>query len=136
LSGSSDSAFRFRGSFQTQSIYAKDGEIRYQAGFEARSKRKDKAIVLFGKWKVSHDLKLSFEITYGNGRKKSINFGGEYAIDDRLQVLVELTTYGGKKVGLEVVFTKDLLLEEGQAFLRLRKTFEESRIEAGLRFKF
>ncbi len=136
LGGGSDSVFRVRGAFQTKSIYAKDGEIRYQAGAELSGRRKEKIIILFGKWKVSHDLRLSFEITYENGRKKSIFFGGEYAIDERLQVRVDLTTYHDKKIGLEVVFTKEVLMAEGQAFLRLRKTFEESRIEGGIRFKF
>src|SRR3989338_8103200 len=62
LSGDSSSAFRFRGAFQTKSILAKRGELRYQAGIEINVKHKIQTIALFGKWKVSHDMELSFEV--------------------------------------------------------------------------
>ncbi|HNX68426.1 MAG TPA: hypothetical protein PKI45_02940 [Candidatus Omnitrophota bacterium] len=50
----SDSAFRFRGTFESSHILAKEGEIRYQVGLEYKTsrgakKRLTQTIVLFGK---------------------------------------------------------------------------------------
>ena len=64
LGADSGSALKVRGAFQTHSILAKDGEIRYQIGVEAAARKNAQVIVLFGKWKISRDLGLLFEIEY------------------------------------------------------------------------
>jgi hypothetical protein len=135
LSGDSDSVFRFRGAFQTKSILAKKGEIRYQAGAEVRGGREPREIVLFGKWKFSRDLGLSFEIEYEHGRKKAIRFGGEYSVGKQSQIAVNLKTRSGDPLGVEVLFTRSFFGKDGQAFARLTRSVEESRVEAGLRFR-
>ncbi len=129
----SDSSFRFRGAFQTKSILAKKGEIRYQAGVEVAGKRKTQAITLFGRWIVSRDLNLDFEIVYEDG-KKSISFGGQYSLDDKRQITVNLKRKDGEPLGLELILTQDMFNGNGQAFVRLQKSLEESSIEAGVRF--
>lgn len=134
LGGNSESAFRFRGTFQTASILAKKGEIRYQLGVEVASNEKTQTIALFGKWKISRTLALDFEIEY-NDRKRSISFGGEYALNDNLSVAVNLKTEEGKPLGVELILTKDIF-EDGQAFIRLQRSLEASRVEAGMRFKW
>ena len=135
LSADSDSGFRFRGAFQTQSILAKKGEIRYQIGVEAKGKREIKSIALFGKWKFSRALELSFEIE-GSGPKNIITFGGEYHLDEDKQITVNLKSQGGKSLGVEVIFTKDFFGKDGQAFVRFQRFIEESRIEAGVKFRW
>jgi len=136
LSKDSESAFRFRGAFQTQSILAKEGEIRYQMGVGAAGKSHLQTISLFGKWKISRTLELSFEIEYKDGKKKAIIFGGEYAIDKVHRIQIELKNEEGKPIGLALILTKDFLNFDGQAFLRLQRLVEESKIEAGLKFTF
>ncbi len=136
LGGDSDSAFRFRGAFQTKSILAKRGELRYQAGIEINGKHKIQTITLFGKWKVSHDLELSFEIEYADGARKAITFGGEYALSDDRRITVNLKTEQDKPLGIELILTKDIFGKDGQVFIRLQKSLEESRVEAGMSFKW
>ncbi len=136
LGGDSDSAFRFRGTFQTQSIYAKKGEIRYQAGVEVNGKRKNQTILLFGKWKISRDFSLFFEMEYENGVKKSIAFGGTYALTEDSEIAVTLKNEEGKSLGVELVLTKDFFGKDGQVFLRLQKNVEESRVEVGTKFRW
>jgi len=136
LSGDSDSAFRFRGAFQTKSILAKKGEIRYQVGVEVNGRHTAQDITLFGKWKYSRDLSLSFEIEYEDGKKKAITFGGEYALNGNHSIIVNLKTEEGKPLGIELILTKDFFGRDGQAFVRLAKSLEESRIEAGMRFRW
>ena len=136
LGADSDSAFRVRGAFQTKSIFAKQNEIRYQVGVEVNGKHKIQDIILFGKWKVSRTLGLSFEITYENNRKKSINFVGEYALSGDSQIAVNLKNRSGKPLGVELLLTKDLFGKDGQAFVRLERTLEDSRVEVGMRLRW
>lgn len=136
LGGGSDSAFVFRGAFQTKSILAKRGELRYQAGIEINGKHKIQTIALFGKWKVSHAMELSFEVEYADGVRKAITFGGEYALSDDERIMIDLKTEQGKPLGIELILTKDLFKKDGQAFIRLQKSLEESRVEAGMSFKW
>ena len=128
----SDSAFRFRGAFQTHSILAKRREIRYQAGAEVEGRRAVKTIVLFGKWKVSRDFAIAFEIEYKDGRRHAMTFGGEYAFDGNHRIEVKLTDRKGEPLGIEVIFTK-AVLKDGELFARLVRSQEESRVEGGMK---
>ena len=128
----SDSVFRFRGAFQTKSILAKKGEIRYQLGVEVRGRRRAQTLVLFGKWKVSRDLGLSFEIEYEDG-VRAVVFGGEYRLDDSSRIAVELRSREGEPLGAELILTRDIF-RDGQVFVRLRRSLEESNAEAGVKF--
>lgn len=129
-------AFRFRGAFQTQSIFAKENELRYQFGVEVDGKRTLKTITLFGKWKMSRKLGLSFEIEYAGGRKRAIEFGAEYHLDKNHGLVAAVRSTDDDPLGVEVIFTRDFVQSEGQAFLRLYRSIEESRAEAGARFRW
>lgn len=128
----SESHFRFRGTFETKSLSAKAGEIRYQVGVEVKGKERIRTIALFGKWKLSRDLGLGFEIEYEDGIRKAIAFQGEYRLTENLEAAVELKSRAGKPLGLELTLTKEFLDNKGRAFVRLKKTFEESALEAGV----
>lgn len=132
LEGSSDAAFRFRGAFQTPSILAEKGEIRYQLGLEAAGKKRLRAITLFGKWKLSDRLELEFEMEYSAGRKREIRFGAEFEPAKDFAVSAKLMNKENNPLGIEVVLTKEFLEGQTQAFFRLRKTLEESALEAGV----
>lgn len=136
IEGDTDSALRFRGAFQTQSILAKDGEIRYQIGVEASGRRRIQTLVFFGKWKISRQLELSFEIEYAGGRKHALVFGGTYFFRPDMTIEVKLRAREGMPLGVEVIFTRDFFAKEGQLFLRLRKTAEETAGEVGVRVRF
>ena len=134
LGADSNSAFRFRGAFQTRSILAKQNQIRYQAGAELAGRHKTRTLLLFGKWKVSHELDLSFEMKYADGRRRSILFQGEYAPSRDERIIVGLRSERGEPLGVELVLTKEFL--GGEAFLRLARSIEESRLEAGVRLQW
>ena len=136
LGGSSESAFRFRGAFQTKSVFAKKGELRYQLGCEINGKRQFHELIFFGKWKVSRDLGLSFEMEAGRDKKRFLNFGAEYSFNGGKQIAATLKSYAGESLGLEVIFTNEVFGRDGQTFLRLQKSIEESRIEGGVSVRF
>jgi hypothetical protein len=136
LGGDSDSALRFRGAFQTKRLVAKEGEIRYQIGVEVRGRTRLQTVTLFGKWKLARDLELSFEIEYGEGERKAILFGGTYFIGDGTSLEIKLKARDGAPLGAELVLTKEIFGEDGQMFVRLQKTLEESSLEAGVRLRW
>lgn len=136
IEGDTDSAFRFRGAFQTPSILAKKGEIRYQLGAEVSGKLKSKqkkatnqTITLFGKWKLSDKFGLSFEIEYEDAIHE-IRFGAEYSLTPDLQIAAKLTHPEAGPLGVELILTKDF--GAAQSFLRLRRALQENAIEAGI----
>ena len=141
VGGDSNNAFHFKGAFQTTSIYAKKGEIRYQIGVDiagkpfdsAQGKNKIQTITLFGKWLLSKDLKLDFEIEYADKQKRTISFGGTYSLSDFADITVNLKSQTGKPLGIELILTKEIFNGDGNVFLRLQKSLEESRIEAGMK---
>lgn len=151
----SESAFRFRGTFETSSILAKEGEIRYQVGIEYKTsrgtkKRLTQTITLFGKWKLSDDLALSFEIECADGKRSEIKVGADInlkKLQDRLpakgvwrgarrllpdEISVDLTSSEGDPLGVELVLTKDLFDGNAQTFVRFRESLRETAIEAGI----
>ncbi len=136
LEGASDSAFRFRGAFQTSSVLAKKGEVRYQVGIGLEGKHRLKTVTLFGKWKLSRELALAFEMASTDGRRPSLLFGASYQPSSRDTLTANLTTRQGKPLGVEVIFNRQLLRKQGEAFLRLRKSLEESVAEGGFRFRW
>ena len=136
LGGDTDSAFRLRGTFQTRSILAKRNEIRYQAGVEVSGKHRIQGIRIFGKWKVTHDLDLSFEVEYAGGRKRAMVFEGEYALDPSHRVIARLKNQEGDPLGVELILTKDIFQRDGEAFVRLQKSLKESSVEAGIRARW
>ena len=135
IGGDSGSSFRFRGTFQSKSILAKRGEIRYQIGAEVSGKRRVQTVSLFGKWKVSRDLSLDFEMSYQDGNK-IITFGGEYNLGGSRQIAVNLKTEQGAPLGVEVILTQDIFGKDGQFFIRLEKALAETSLEAGVEFKW
>lgn len=135
LDRQSDSSFRFRGSFQTASLQPKEGSLRYQVGVEVGGKRQVQTVTLFGRWKLSRRLALELEIPYGSVRR-AITFGASLSPGGGRALLGRLTTRGGKPLGLEVTLTQEFLKQQGEAFLRLRRSLEESAVEGGVRIRW
>ena len=136
IEGDSDSTLRFKGAFESPRLLVKKGEIRYRIGFEIGGRKRFQILTFFGEWKISNDLELSFEIEYAKGEKRAFSFGATYRFNEETSVTVELKAPNGKPLGLEVTFTRDFFGKDGQLFLRLRKTAEESAAEAGMRLRF
>lgn len=126
---------RLRGAFQTSSILAKKGEIRYQIGGEVR-RAKGSELALFGKWKVSRDLDLHFDMEYASGRKRSLVFGAEWSPAKGRTIALDLTTRRGDPLGARVTFTRQFAENQGEAFVRFVKDLEESRAEAGVSLRW
>lgn len=132
LQGASDDTFRFTGAFQTRSLIAKKGELRYQLGASLEGRRRGRVLTLFGKWKLSKTLELVFEIDCADGRRHEMRFGAEFEIAENFSVAARMTARKGEPAGAEIIFSKEFLKSGAQGFVRLRKTLRESAVEAGV----
>lgn len=132
LQGARNETFRLTGTFQTRSILAKKGELRYQLGASLEGRRRGRVLTLFGKWKVSTALELVFEIDCADGRAHEMRFGAEFEIAKDFSVAARLTARDGEPLGAEIIFSKEFLKSGAQGFVRLRKTLRESAVETGV----
>lgn len=127
-------SLRVRGAFQTGSLLAREGVLRYQAGLEASRTHRTRTLEFFGRWVASRDHALSFEIR-GNRRGRALVFGGRKRLGRTGEVIVELTGSRGRRLGLEIIVTRDIL-PNGTWFARWARSPEESRVETGMRVKW
>ena len=134
---SGKSRFDFQATVQSPSLLERKGEIRYQVGIRfSGQKTLLREVVLFGKWKVSKDLSLSFEIEYEEGRRHALFFKTAYRVGEKDEIIFALKDRRGVGLGIEVTFTRSFFEGEGKAFLRFYQDAVESRIEGGLRLSF
>ena len=136
IKGSSQSQLIVRGTFQTKSIRAKKGEIRYQFGIELNKKIKTQTLTFFGKWRYSRKFGLQFEIKYRDGKKHSIILSGQYQWINKNKINIRLMNKDGQGLGIEFELTRQFLNKEGNAFIRYFKSNEETLIEGGLYYEW
>jgi hypothetical protein len=136
VGGDSAQAFKFRGAFQSRSLLAKAGELRYQLGMEVRGRTRLQTLILFGVWKFSNRLEISFEMESSLGDRKKIVFGGAVLLRPDSKIEVLLTARNQEPLGVELIFTKEFFSGNAQLFIRLKKKAEESAAEAGLTLKW
>ena len=136
----SDSKFDFRGQIETPTIYPQKGVIKYRLGVGIRedSPTKEKLISLYGVWKFSRQLGLVFQMDYGKGEVKQIEFGADISVSQRNKIIFSLKDRSGEPLGLDIAFTHRFLNKlDAEAFLRLKEVLKrESGIEAGVSIPF
>ena len=127
------SAFHFRGTLQSTGLGADEGKIRFELGVEAEGRERClQTLTLTGRWLLTDELTLNFEMQYENGASRTIRFGAQYALKHDVGISAQLLSRTGQPLGLEVAITKDLPGSQAQLFLRLRKSLGESAVEAGI----
>jgi len=139
LSRSSDSRFDFRAQIESPNIYPQKGVIKYRlgAGLREDKRLKAKIVTLYGAWKFSRAAGLSFEMDYGRGRIRKIEFGSNVNLSKKDEVTFSLTNKRKESLGMQVAFTHRFLEKlDAEAFVRLKKLQEENRVEAGVKIPF
>ena len=138
---SSDSKFDFRAQIETPTIYPQKGVIKYRLGIGIREERptKEKLISLYGAWKFSRQLGLVFQMDYGEGEIKQIEFSADISVTQRNEIIFSLKDTKGEPLGLDITFTHSFLNKlDAETFLRLKDFLDkkEAAIEAGVRIPF
>ncbi len=93
-------------------------------------------VTLFGKWKIKKGIGLVFEIEREDGKIQAIVFGAEAKLTDKGTVSFNLRNSLNKEIGAELELSHDILGRDGQAFLRLLKSKQESTILAGVGWRW
>jgi len=139
LEGSSTSRFEFKAQLESASPYPKKGRIRYRIGIgvrQSRLTRPGQLLILYGEWKFSRNLGLTFQMDYGQGRVREIEFGAEVSFG-RNKVILALKNEFGDPLGITLTMThKFLKTIDAEAFIRLKSRQNEHGIEAGISIPF
>ncbi|MFA6357057.1 MAG: hypothetical protein WCY09_00100 [Candidatus Omnitrophota bacterium] len=137
--GNSDSRFEFKVQLESSTLYPKKGQIRYRIGVGMRQNRLKSAaqvIILYGEWKFGRNLGLSFQMDYGQGVIKSIEFQAVVTFG-RNKVIFALKDEVGKPLGITLTMTyKFLKSSDAEVFIRLKSRRNQQSIEAGISIPF
>ena len=141
LSRSTGSLFDFRVQIESPNLYPGEGLIKYRIGIGLRKDKPSRAklICLYGSWKFSRKAGLVFQMDYGKGRFKRIEFGANFYLNKKDEIAFLLTDKNNEPLGLNINFTHRFLKKsDAEAFLRLRNILyiKEAAIEAGVRVPF
>jgi hypothetical protein len=120
-------------------MYPQQGKIKYLIGVGLKQglRPKVKTVFLYGAWKFSRKGSVSFEIDYGQGRLREIEFGADVHINRQDQVGLVLTNKRGEPLGISLKFTRQFLKVPGaEAFLRLKAAGRDRGVDAGVRIPF
>ncbi len=139
IEGSSTSRFEFKVQLESPTLYPKKGEIRYRIGIGTRKSRLSgpgQIVILYGEWKFGRNLGLTFQMDYGQGRIKEIEFGAAVSFG-RNKVIFALKNEFGKPLGITLAMThKFLKAIDAEAFIRLKSRQNEQSIETGVAIPF
>jgi hypothetical protein len=135
FAGSTTSAFEFRASLRTASLSAAEGRLVYDVGIGLSRGVRRRRVSLFGTWKLSRDLSVSFEVPYARGRVQAIRFEAAASMSRRDRLAFELAAAQGERLGLTVTFTRKLV-PDASLFLRLKHDAEERSALGGVHVRF
>jgi len=129
-----DSSFEFKAFLETPSLIGKKGAIKYRAGIGLKGSKlfKTEIITLYGVWKFHRKTGLSFDIDYGEGGVKAINFGAFIRINKYNKITFKLRSRNKKNLGLSVEFKKSFLKDNAEWFLKVLSEKKCPRFEWGV----
>jgi hypothetical protein len=137
--GSSTSRFEFKVQLESPIIYPKKGEIRYRIGVGIRQSRATspgQLLILYGEWKFGRNLGLTFQMDYGQGRVRAIEFGAEITFVHS-KVNFALKNESDEPLGITLTMTHKFLEHfDAEAFIRLKSRQKKQAIEAGITLPF
>jgi hypothetical protein len=106
-------------------------------GLSQRVRPALRTVVLYGTWKISRSTGLIFETEYGPGSIYAMTFGAEARLSARDSVVFKLKDPAGRKsLGMEVTLSRELLMGDGSALLRILASKEESAVLIGGAFRW
>lgn len=96
----------------------------------------ERTLKLKGEWKVKKNIGLTFETTYKAGEAHSMVFGADAKLTSRDTVSLKIKNERGKDLGGELELSRRLLKGDGDAFLRLLASRNETKVVAGVGFRW
>lgn len=126
--------------FDLRAYYSqfKSNYIKYKVGISTAVKPnpKDNVITLFGQWKLTKALGLSFEVKNKQGKPYSIKFGAEAKLTKKDTINFKLKNANNKDIQAQIELNHKILKGAGEAFIRLLKTNKQKTLLVGVGFGF
>jgi len=114
------SRFDFKAFLQTPNIYPARGKIKYRIGIGIRRERKQRIVVLEGKWHFTRKLGLSFEVDYGE-KRRVLKFSVRVDLSKKDRIIFSLQDRNKMPLGISLTYRRKLLPQKDfEYFLRLR----------------
>lgn len=139
LEGNLASRFEFKVQLESPTLYPKKGQIRYRIGVGMRQSRRGslgQTIILYGEWKLGRNLGLTFQMDYGQGKVRSVEFGATVTFG-RNKVIFALKNELGEPLGITLTMTHKFLGHlDAHVFVRLKSRQKAQAIEAGISIPF
>jgi len=108
--------------------------LEYELGIGASPE--DKKITLLGSWKIDKKIGLFFEMPSEEGRLQRITFGAICKLNQGSELELKLKSNLNEDLGINLRFTKNILKDQGQAFVEALKDGREISLRAGLGFRW
>ena len=136
LSGSDRSHFDFRIQKESLNLYPEDGKVKYRIGIGIK-KEKTQTIYLYGTWKFSKEGALLFEMDYGEGRIKAIEFSPVLNITKKDTISFSLYNFKNEPLGITINFSHRFLKElDAEFYLKIKNQLKEKAINVGVNIPF
>ncbi|MFH0763604.1 MAG: hypothetical protein V1927_01200 [Candidatus Omnitrophota bacterium] len=135
LGGGTGSLFDFKAS---AGVFKED-YIKYEVGIGLTNRVRPltKTVILYGKWSLTKDACLVFEIQYDDRRAGKIVFGADAKLTDRGTVSFRLKSgMTNDDMGVELKLGRDIPQLGGEAFLRALRSRRESAVYAGAAWRW
>jgi len=135
---SAKSRFDFRAQLESPNLYPKEGVIKYRLGIGLKKlARADKIIYLYGEWKFSRKLGLSFQMDYGEGKINQMRFTADVHLTKKNEFTFSLLNKMNEPLGINIIFTHKFMKQlDADAFLRIKRLQDELGVETGVRIPF
>ncbi|MGD9014839.1 MAG: hypothetical protein PVI33_02295 [Candidatus Omnitrophota bacterium] len=117
--------------FQTKLGVFKDRYIKYELGIGLKHQPIRRTIKLFGRWRIKQGVGLVFEVRYNNRTVQALVFGAEARLTPKNTVLFKLRNERNRRIGAQFKLSHKILKGDGEAFLRLLKSRQDSAILVG-----
>jgi hypothetical protein len=139
ISKGAGSGFDFKVQLETPNVYPQSGVIKYRLGSGIRRSRRGQPVIvcLYGEWKISRKLGLTFDMEYKKGEFHSLAFGAKVDITRKNRVEFSLINEKGATIGGKLICTHRFLKSlDGEFFVRLKKVRDAQGIDAGITIPF
>ncbi len=130
LGTSGNSGFDIEASLVRTGLVKNKNALIYKAG--ARLKTRSRNITLFGKWRLTRNTGLLFEIRYPNGRRNYLAYGAEVKLGRQNSLVFMLRDKRGKSLGVELTLRHYFLGRSGEALFKLLASESERSITLSL----
>ncbi|MCK9603848.1 MAG: hypothetical protein M0R66_05770 [Candidatus Omnitrophica bacterium] len=119
--------------FNTSIGIFKGDYIKYELGIGLSRKAQPvkKTVTFFGKWRMKKAIGLVFEVEQEERKIQAFAFGAEVRLTDKSSIVFNLRNSLNKEIGARLELSRDIFSGDGQAFLRLLGSKQETAILAG-----